>query len=176
MSEIASKLLTRENITLVLSTFGSIGTLITIITTFVVNRKNLKIRITETFYLTDPQRLYIKFLFENRSRLPISITSILLSFNTQKIKPTKRTYCIHDYKNSEGKEIVDRIFTYNSQLPITVAALDATRGYMLFDIPQEALRTLTTPLTCLIYSTRPPVQQIELSYKDIQYTKTLHDQ
>lgn len=176
MSEIASKLLTRENITLVLSILGSLGAVVTFITNFLVYRKNLKIRITETFYLTDSKRLYIKFLFENRSRLPISITSILLSFNTQMIKPTKGTHCIHDYKNLDGREIVDRMFTYNSQLPITLAALDATRGYILFDISKEDLKNSPTPLTLLVLSTRPVVQQIELSYKDIQYTKTLHNQ
>ena len=115
LHETVYSFLTQQNdiITLALSIFGSLGTLITIITNFFVYRKNLKIRITEAFYLIDRKQLYVKFLFENRSRLPISITSICFLLNKQAIKPTKSTYCVHDYKNKDNGQIVDRIFTYN---------------------------------------------------------------
>lgn len=49
-TQTVSKLLTRENITLALSIFGSIGTLITFISSYLHTRKNLKIKISRAGY------------------------------------------------------------------------------------------------------------------------------
>ena len=69
-------LLTRENITLALSIFGAAGTLFTFITSYMSKRKNLKVQITKSSYRTDAHMLLITLTFENRSMLPIAITSI----------------------------------------------------------------------------------------------------
>lgn len=175
MFETFTELLTRDNVTLALSIFGSLGTLITLITNFLVYRKNLKIHISDAFYLSDRKLLYIKVLFENRSRLPISITKISLSINKEIFTPTKLTHCVHDYKNKDGEEIVDRIFTYNSQLPKMISALGAECGYIIFDIPEEVMQNLSTPLSYSIYSTRPGVQRIELPYTEIRCSQTPHN-
>ena len=44
MSNLTTELLTRENITLALSIFGSIGTLVTFISSYLSKRKNLRIK------------------------------------------------------------------------------------------------------------------------------------
>lgn len=75
-TQTVSKLLTRENITLALSIFGSIGTLITFISSYLHTRKNLKIKISRSGYGRSTPKMLISLTFENQSRLPISITSI----------------------------------------------------------------------------------------------------
>lgn len=77
MKEFFANIFTRENITLFLSIFGAIGTLFSFINTLLINRKNLKIRIDRLYYIQDLQTLFVSCVFENRSRLPISITSFL---------------------------------------------------------------------------------------------------
>ena len=74
-----SNLITRENITLAIALFGAIGTAINATLSLIHNRANLNIRIVKIkdylpFFLT-----YV--IFENNSRLPISVTSISIQID-----------------------------------------------------------------------------------------------
>lgn len=61
-----TELLTQENITLALSIFGSVGALVTFISSYLSKRKNLKINITSSTYKKIMRKLILMITFENR--------------------------------------------------------------------------------------------------------------
>lgn len=155
-------IITRENITLLLSIIGSIGTLITVISAITTHRKNLKISIAKSVYNSSLRRLILSVTFENRSRLPIAITNLKLSTKGETVDCMSYPFCVGTYSNKEGHEVVNRLFTYNLKLPADIQQLSAVSGYALFEISQEHIQNPSTPLILLVSSTRGRVQQIEL--------------
>lgn len=162
-------LLTRENITLALSIFGSIGTSITLISSYLTKRKNLKINIASFTYKSHLQRLALLVTFENRSRLPISVTSISCSLHGKIITPIRYPQGVGEYIHRIGKDIVDKKFEYNLSFPADIQQLCAVSGYILFDISQEDLENLSTPLILQVHSTRGRAQKIELQPSQIEW-------
>lgn len=169
MCEFLSSILTQENITLALSIFGSIGTLITFISAFVTKRKNLKLKLNTCVYKTDLQRLVIGITFENRSQLPIAVTSVSLIVNNQESLPLKHPHCVGSYAHREDGEVIDRKFTYNLDFPVDISQLSAVSGQILFEFSPVVLKKLSTPLTLLIHSTRGRVQKILFQPDQIQW-------
>lgn len=144
-TQTVSKLLTRENITLALSIFGSIGTLITFISSYLHTRKNLKIKISRSGYGRSPPPMLISLTFENHSRLPISITSIKVFLNGCEITVVKYPSSVEKYSYKEGNEVVERKFLYNLNFPVDVQPLLAVSGHILLDLPPKELEILSTP-------------------------------
>ena len=161
--------LTKENITFVLSIFGSLGALFSFITNFFIYKKNLRININSADYRRDLHRLILIITFENRSRLPIAVTSITANIDAKKFEPLSHPHSVGQYTQREGKEVIDRKFTYNLQIPLAIQQLDAVSGHILFEFSPAELETLSTPLTLLIYSTRGQVQRIELQPDEIKW-------
>ena len=161
--------LTRENITLALSIFGSIGTLVTFISSYLTKRKNLKINIVSCTYKRPINTLILIISFENRSSLPIAITSISATINKRPFKPIRYPHCVGEYTQKNGNEVIDRKFTYNLPLPVDIHQLSAVSGHVLFDISPSELEKLSTPLTLAICSTRGRVQKIELQPNQIKW-------
>lgn len=161
------ELLTRDNITLALSIFGALGTVFTIISTFVLNRKNLSFNIASCTYRYE--KLYINMTFINKSRQPISIFSIKLNANEKLYTSLPYPENVGKYTLRDGNEVIDRIFTYILPLPIDLQCLCAASGYISFDVPKEVLKNSSIPLTLLIQSTRGSVQKIELKHTQIKY-------
>ena len=75
-------LLTKDNITLALSIFGSIGTLLSWLFSITKNRKNIDIKIAGRRFSNNTNFLLVYMLFENRSSLPISITDISVQLDS----------------------------------------------------------------------------------------------
>lgn len=169
MSNLTTELLTRENITLALSIFGSIGTLVTFISSYLSKRKNLRINITSSTYNESLNYLVLIITFENRSCLPISVTSISAILHGKELEPLCHPHCVGEYTQRNGNEVIDRKFTYNLQIPTAIQQFGATSGHILFDIPPEELRNQSTPLILAVYSTRGRVQKIELQPQQIRW-------
>lgn len=165
----SNELLTQENITLALSIFGSIGTLITFISSYLSKRKNLKINIISATYKKSPDRLILVITFENRSCLPIAVTSISVTLHGEKLEPLRHPHCVGEYTQRSGDEVIDRKFTYNLQIPADIQQFGAASGYILFDISPEELQNQSTLLILAICSTRGRVQKIELQPHQIKW-------
>lgn len=168
MQNFISMVFTRANITLVLSIFGSVGTLVTFISSYLTKRKNLKISITTSVYRKDLYWLMCAITFENRSRLPIAITSISATANNKTIEPKPYPCCINNYAHRIGNDVIDRKFEYNLNLPADIQQLSALSGYVLFELSPKEIENLSTPLTLAIQSTRGRAQKIELSPNQIK--------
>ena len=166
-----SKLLTKDNITFALSVFGSVGALYTFINSCLIMRKHLKITISDIAYNQTVESLVLSLAFENRSQLPIAVTSIQMKIGKTTIDSVKYPAFVGEYFHKHGQEVVDKIFEYNIKLPLDINQLSASSGCVLFDIAQEELENLSTPLTILIYSTRGRVQKIRLQPDQIKYLK-----
>ena len=169
MQEFISALFTRENITLFLSVFGSFGTLITFISSYLTKRKNLKISISSCVYRKDFRWLIFVITFENRSRLPIAITSVSATLNNQEVKSLSYPHHVGDYVYRSGDKILDSKVEYNLKLPADIQQLSALSGYVLFELSPKEIENLSTPLILLIRSTRGRVQKIELSSDQIKW-------
>lgn len=156
------ELLTRENVTLALSIFGSLGTLFTFCFSYLTHRKNLRISIVSATYKPNFNRLALLFCFENRSRLPIAITSITSKFNSVDISLNPHPNYVGNIKYEENHQIVHRLFEFDLKIPVDIAQLSACSGYVLFDISPDDLRNVSTVLNFQVHSTRGSVQKIEL--------------
>ena len=156
--EILKTLLTKENITFVLSLIGSVGTFFTIWN----SRKRLRCNISDVGYNTERKILMLSLIFENRSRIPISITNASLSINGSEryFEPYPR--CVSEYSLYHGKELVDRKFLYNAAFPIALSALGASSAHLLLELSQEEFEMLPTQLNLIIRSTRGREQKKQL--------------
>lgn len=166
------KYITFQNITFILGLIGSLGTL----WTFIASRKNLHIKIADMVYRTDIQTFIIVIIFENRSRLPISITEITLSAGENELYFEPFPRCVSEYFHKKRAEVVDKKFLYNLSLPVSLSQLGAESGHLLLDISQEDFEKLPTQLTLKVHSTRGRVQKKQLSVQDIRLTKSPHNQ
>ena len=164
LSTQTQSLITRDNITLLLSVIGALGTCITLISSFLHKRKNLKIHITDAEYNKNQNQMLLTLAFENRSQLPIAITSVRIFLNGHELSAAKYPICVSQYIHRHGSEVVDRKFLYNLNFPITIQQLGAFAGKMLLEFSPS------TPLTLQVHSTRGKVQQIALPCDQIKYS------
>lgn len=151
---IIHSLLTRSNITLALSIFGSVGTLISFIFSVFKNRKNISIEIAGRRFSDKPSSLLVYILFENKSRLPISITNISVELDSVWY-PCKKIPSIVLTETSMHKGIItSQHVHYSLPLPTFVTGLGATSGYIYFEFPESLLPPDATHLNFLISTNR----------------------
>lgn len=151
---IIETLFTRNNITLFLSIFGSVGTLASWLFTLAKNRKNLNIQIVGRRFSDDANSLLLYAMFENKSRLPILITGISVQldsiwYSCEKIPLTTFT----ETTKCKG-EILSHHEYQSLPLPIFITSLGGTSGYVYFAFPESSLPPDATHLNFLISTNR----------------------
>lgn len=159
-----SNLITRENITLAIALFGAIGTAINATLSLIHNRANLNIRIVKIkdylpFFLT-----YV--IFENNSRLPISVTSISIQIDGIFYPCSAIPEKVITNEVKRNGEILSYKETYSMTMPIEIGSLGAAAGYIYFDNLPELEQLLSKPLIFRVSTNRGKVFQIELSHPD----------
>lgn len=169
MQDFLSLLFTQDNITLALSIFGSVGTVITFISSYLTKRKRLKIKINSAVHNGILQKLILNISFENHSQLPIAITSIKGKLDDSELPLVSYPYYVGHADFSDKGVVVERKFTYNLNLPLDISQLSAASGHILFEFVLADSQKISTPLTLLIYSTRGKVQKIQLQPDQIVY-------
>lgn len=157
------KYLTRDNITLVLSLIGSVGTITTWIVSYVKSRKNISIQIIK---LTKPKNyLIIYAMLNNRSRLPITVESLSVIICDKKYTCSLLPKKVFETSTKTGNIVKDHKEYYTLPFPINIPSLSGMSGYFLFDLPEEASQKLSTPLTMLIHSNRGKALEKKLSFE-----------
>lgn len=162
MLEETLALFNRENITLVLSIFGSLGTVFTIFYNIVINRKNLNVRIVGYRY-SDKKSLLLYIAFENRSRLPISVTGINVMINGIWYSCAEPPITVLNETFRTGKIVTSHHEYKSLALPISLTSLGGTSGYVYFEFPEALFQTDATQLKFLINSSRGVVTEKTLS-------------
>lgn len=150
--ETLASLFTRDNITLALSIFGSIGTVFTFIHTFITNRKNVNVRIIGHRF--SDESLLIYMAFENKSRLPISVTGITVMINGVWYSCVEPSITVLNETFRTGKIVTSHHEYKSLALPISLPSLGGTSGYVYFEFPEAIFQTDTTQLKFLINSNR----------------------
>lgn len=108
------------------------------------------------FYISSENKKYnvikIKYVFSNKSHLPISITRIRMAIGYNYFDSETYQYIAEQFTNQETGEISHQ--TKTSTLPICLDALGASSGYLAFLLPSDTLSTQDTNLTFEICTNR----------------------
>lgn len=156
------KLFTKENITFALAVFGSVGTLISAIASFIHRHKKLSIHISKLYF--DHTSIWLYCIFENKSQLPISINSLSVQIKNIFIHTSQIPQKVLEITDRSGNTITNRREFYSISFPIFLPALGGTAGYVYFDIPEERLEILPTELFFQAGTNRGMVRKRKLSY------------
>ena len=160
--------ITKDDITLIIAIIGAIGTLYSMVSSLWIKRKNLKISISNAAYRKDLHTLMLPISFENRSHLPITVTSVRIFSLENELHVSEYPRCVNEYTHRHGSEIVDRKFQYNLNFPIGIGVLGAVSGCILLDISPKEFEKISTPLTVQVRSTRGLVQKKQLEPNSIR--------
>lgn len=154
--EALSTIFTRENITLLLSIFGSAGTAFTMIYNFLINRKKIQMKVVGHKF-GDTKTLVIYASFCNKSRLPISITEISIKVDDIYI-PCVDPPIVAFEETIKTNGVVTSHHEYMTlALPINLGSLSGTSGYVCFEFPATFFPPDATQLKFSINSNRGKV-------------------
>ena len=157
---------TKENITFVLALIGSVGTNTTWLFSYISNKRNISIR--PIAYNSKNNIILFYLFFENRSRLPISITalSILLDGTCYpcRYQPEK----VISHQRTVGGKVVNSQDYYNINFPVQLSSLGSSSGYVLFVIPPEVLIPDSKTVTFQVSSNRGNAFEMKLSLDQTQ--------
>lgn len=146
--------LNSNGITAIIAALGFLLSLVTAIRQFILDRKAIHIRIVGYRYA--PEMVKFVMVFENRSRLPISVTRIALISDAGKEQEIDCEYLcvlvgVDRWTDQNSQEVVRR---YNLPVPISLAGLQGCSGFVLFDSPSHGLTAESKSATFLIHTSR----------------------
>lgn len=153
--------ITKENITFILATIGSLGTLYTLISKIFLNRVRIELSIIECISTKKSVVLYM--MLTNKSHLPISITNVKLWNYSTIYECIKSPHIIRVDTRTSKKAIVYKEATYNIPFPINLPSLSGTSGYLYFQIPQGNFQCDSRSLTVEVNTNRNQKFQTTLS-------------
>lgn len=157
------ELLTRENITLILAIFGSVGTVISWILHVITSRKAVAISLGRIYEPSTSLSCFL--LFENKSRLPISITSIAVLIDDIPFPCVAFPHAAFKIIEKKGNIVTYRKELQAVSMPLNLAPLCSASGFLDFDIPPEYLQKLSTPLILQVSTNRGRLKQIRLEFE-----------
>lgn len=146
------ELFTRDNITLALSIFGSIGTICTWLYNYIKIRKSFTIELNG--YRFNPKGLLLHVQFVNKSTLSLSINEIAIKHNEIEYPCSKIPQKVLETTHKVGKEIVSHKEYYSLEFPINLPPLCGASGYLYFSSDSENFPKLSTETTVIIRSNR----------------------
>lgn len=159
-----SNLINRENITLIIALFGAIGTAVNAALSWVHNRANINIRIVK---IKDYLPFFLMYaIFENNSRLPISITSIAIQINEEFYPCSAIPEKVISTETKRGGKILSHKDIYSLTIPIDIGSLGSAAGYIYFENLPECEQLLSKPLIFRVSTNRGKAFQIELPHPD----------
>lgn len=151
------RILTKENVTLLIAIVGALGSFAMWIYTLIINRKNVSFSIIASYY--SRSSLYVYFIIENKARVNLSVSSIALLVNGEKF------FCqqipMKLFEQNEDKEY------FSCKFPIFLSSLGGESGYLYFKL-QNADLDCSDKLNVIISTNRGKdvVIQVEPNYKD----------
>lgn len=139
-------------ITSVLAIIGSIGTIYTFLTNFILNRPHINIELIEYNETKDSLVLYLSIY--NFSRLPISITDVTVWNNgiPYSCSHVPQIVCLLTRKNNQNEIYHEAIKSLT--LPINLSSLAGTSGYFYFVFPLKNHKIDSKSLTLEVSTNR----------------------
>lgn len=154
-------LFSKENITFILATIGSVGTIYTLISKVFLNRVKIELSVAEYIPAKDSVVLYMMFI--NKSHLPISITDVRLWNYLTVYSCEKTPHIVRIDTNKTTETIIYKEAIYTIPFPINLPSLSGTSGYLYFLIPQENFQCASKCLTVELSTNRHKKLQKTLS-------------
>ena len=147
-------ILTRDNVTFAIALIGCLGSLYTLISASVANRQNLDFRILGHF-IPESQSIILYISFENKSRLPVSITGISVIYNEIPYPCQEIPVKVYETTTRRNRtEILSHHEYFSMSIPIFLPGLGGTSGYVYFEAPEEIFQPDTTHLTFQVTTNR----------------------
>lgn len=143
---------TKENITFVLALIGSLGTIATWLFSYISNKRNISIR--PIAYNSKDNKILFYLSFENRSRLPISITALSILLDGAYYPCRYQPQRVISHQHTVGGKVVSSQDYYNLNFPVQLSPLGSNSGYVLFVIPREVLMPDSKTATFQVSSNR----------------------
>ena len=147
-------LLTRENISLILSIIGSVGAVSSWVYNYITRRKNISFRIINYDYDIDDNYLNLYFHLTNNSELPITINEIDIEYNKEEV-----CCCLIPFSIAN---VGDKSFTSVS-FPLSIAPLCSCSGYLHFAFSDRIQEPLSTIQNFVIRTNRGKALKEQLS-------------
>lgn len=154
--------LTMQNITFAIAVAGFLMSLASWIHTFITQRKKLRFWASSYKYSKDSLLLYLKI--ENKSRLPITITRIILFSGKHTTECVSTSEWVRSSTQKDGSEISAQKNYYSMQMPISIPSLGGAGGYVLFRDDQYTFPVLSTPLTLEFHTNRGGPEKLLLPF------------
>lgn len=145
------QIFSKENITLLLSILGTIGSASAWIYTIAKSRKRFKIEING--YRPDPHGMLLHIQLINKSTLPLSINDIAIHSDKEYSAghiPQK----VLEITNRTGDEIKSHKEYYSMPFPINLPSLCGTSGYLYFSSGEKTFPQLSNDMTLIIRTNR----------------------
>ena len=153
--------LTRENITLALSIFGTLGTIGTWIYSYLSNRPKLKGKL---LCLDGNEKLCVIYLvISNESHLPISIDNVHLVLKDKTIQCIYYPVVVQNHEITRNGLLLLNDNVYSVSLPINIGAISSHGGFYVFASCQSDLQEVSTELNLLVSTNRGKTVQMTLS-------------
>lgn len=141
---------------------------LTWICTFVYQRKNISFEILEC--RNNSTQLLIYLAIVNKSRLPVSITSIAIVKDELIIPCVKFPKAVMTEKHTIAGKLIDLKNTYTMTMPISLSPLAGTSGFCYFEFSQAADLTNAKDLTFQVCTNRGKAVQMTLPLPQEQDT------
>lgn len=105
----------------------------------------------------------VKYIFSNKSQLPISITRIRMIIDDLYVDVDILPHVVEHSAYNVGKEKISQNVLESTVLPIQISGLGANSGFLAFQIPNGLLTGDETTLKFQIFTTRG--KSIEKEFK-----------
>ena len=144
----------KDNITLILSILGCIGSLLSWLYIFFQNRKCFDIEIVGHLFGYDQKSLLIFASFTNKSHLPITITNINVKLGDSFYTCAKIPVVAHRERTTCKGEVLSQHEHMSLAFPITLQSLGGVSGYILFEFPESVSQPESTRASFVISTNR----------------------
>lgn len=149
--------LTMQNVTFAIAVVGFLMSLASWIKDFISQRQNLAGHILGMKSYADVTYIYLEL--ENRSRLPVAVTSIDLIFNHSIYTCTAIPKLVSSTTKRSKTEIIKYTEELSTPIPIQLQQLGATVALVLFEKVNPLPPDDTTALTLVVHTNRgKPIQ------------------
>ncbi len=148
--------ITKENITFILATIGSLGTFYTLF----AQRKKISLSIQSYSHKNGSLLMYVSFT--NHSRLPISILNVSIIQDKVCFPCTYIPTKVCEHTRRSGKEIISYREEFSIRFPISLFSLAGSSGYLYFDKLPETYPDAPTVLTVQVSTNRGRAMKMKL--------------
>lgn len=144
----------KDNIALILSILGCIGSLLSWLYIFFQNRKCFDMEIIGHLFGYDQKSLLIFASFTNKSHLPITITNINVKLGDSFYTCAKIPVVAHRERTTCKGEVLSQHEHMSLAFPITLQSLGGVSGYILFEFPESVSQPESTQASFVISTNR----------------------